>query len=73
MAVFKPRFHPGHPLYPPKNIQIEVGDHPDRMYYKSRIFKVDQTTDAEQNFTLFPDLVTGQYIKVNLLGKPKAQ
>lgn len=71
LGVFKSRYQDDSPLYPPRMIQIEVGNTPDQFHYKSRIFAVRNDTDAEQEFSLWPDVVVGEYIKVNMIGKPR--
>lgn len=73
VSVFKSRYSNGSDLYPPQYVQIEVGNSPTDFFYKSQIFEVDQKSDAEQIFSIFPDLVFGTFIKVNLIGKPGIQ
>ena len=42
LASFRPRFHPGSPLYPPHYLQFEIGDTPNGPYdYRSPIYLVD--------------------------------
>lgn len=68
-----PQFQRGHPLYPPKRIQVLVGSSPDSYHYASPIFEVNQQTAEEQEFILSPDVAVGEYIKLVLIGKPKKQ
>ncbi|TNV80659.1 hypothetical protein FGO68_gene3198 [Halteria grandinella] len=73
IAAFRSRFQPHSPLYPPRQIQLEIGDSPDEYFYQSPIFEVNQNSDKEQIFTISPDFIVGEYIKVNLIGKPGIQ
>ncbi|CDW77923.1 UNKNOWN [Stylonychia lemnae] len=73
MKVFQANFQFNDPLYPPKQIQIEIGNELEKYHYKSKIFQVIQNTQDEQKFSLYPDLVCGQYIKITLFGKPQIQ
>jgi len=57
-------------LYPPRQVQFEIGNSIDKFTYKSPIFDVIQNTSKEQVFHINPDLVVGTYIKVHLFGKP---
>ena len=40
LANFKSRFSLTTELYPPRQVQIEVGDSPDNFHYRSRIYNV---------------------------------
>ena len=74
IGVFKPRFHQGQPLYPPKQVQFEIGDTESGPYhYRSPIYDVNLAKDQEQVFSLEGDLTAGAYLRVNLIGKPKIQ
>lgn len=42
-------------------------------HFKSQRYKVIEDTDQEQEFILAPHVVMGEYIKINLIGKPKIQ
>jgi hypothetical protein len=59
--------------YAPSQVQIEVGSSPEQYDYKSKVFEVDQDSSEEQVFSITPDLCSGRYIKINLLGKPHIQ
>ena len=69
-ALFKSRYQEGDPLYPPREIQIQVGDTPFNYHYTSPRFFVEPNNDKEQLFPLMPDIVIGEYIKILLIGKP---
>eukprot|EP00347_Sterkiella_histriomuscorum_P017753 403348128 len=73
ISAFLPRFQHGMPIYPPREIQIEVGNSPNHYHYKSPIFAVQQNTNEEQTFCILPDVVVGEYIKITLIGKPTMQ
>ncbi|CDW85438.1 UNKNOWN [Stylonychia lemnae] len=58
------------PLYRPNQIQIEIGYEFGNYHYKSNIFEVSKSSNQEQVFNLLPDLVSGEYIRISLYGKP---
>jgi hypothetical protein len=71
VAVFNSRYEASSPHYSPRAVQIEVGSsQAGPFHYKSPIFPVQANSEKEQIFTLAPDLVIGEYIKVHLIGKP---
>ena len=41
--------------------------------YKSRLFDVDDKDLGEQEFDLAPELCTGRFIRLNMIGKPFIQ
>ncbi|CDW78010.1 UNKNOWN [Stylonychia lemnae] len=53
-----------------KQIQIEIGDEFDKYHYKSRNFDVQQENGNKQTFSILPDVVCGEFIKITLLGIP---
>ncbi|CDW71928.1 UNKNOWN [Stylonychia lemnae] len=73
MSAFQATFQVNDPIYSPKQIQFEIGNELEKYHYKSRIFEFRQSTKNEQTFSLLPDLVCGEYIKITLIGKPQMQ
>ena len=57
-------------LYPPAQVQFEVGFGPNKFHYRSPIFDVDQNSTEEQEFVILPDFVIGTHFRVNIIGKP---
>ena len=60
-------------LYPPAQVQFEVGFSPNKFHYRSPFFDVDRNTSEEQEFVILPDFVIGTHFRVNILGAPATQ
>ncbi|CDW87226.1 UNKNOWN [Stylonychia lemnae] len=73
LLVFQGNYNLKDEIFPPQQIQIEVGNELGKYHYKSKVFAVKYDGSKEQTFSLLPDLVCGEFIKITLLGKPNVE
>lgn len=59
-------------LYPPQKVQIKIGNSPENWHYQSPIFVVE-ATDEPQTILILPEIVLGQYVHLEFIGKTMRQ
>ena len=72
ISFYQALYQPGKPCYASQRVSISIGHEVGKYHYVSQEFIADNTPVA-QTFTLYPDIVFGRFLRIDLLGKRQQQ
>jgi hypothetical protein len=72
LSIYRCEYQSNFPCYAPVLAQVSVGFLPDVWHYRSPPFLIEQSA-AVQRLLLGPELVYGQYVRIDLFGRRQRQ